>query len=433
MKKWFLLFLILAPHLAIFALAWSKPENSVMSDSIGYLNLANNLWRERVFSSSVSAPFEADTFRTPGYVLFLLPFTILKDLPLHHTVLIGQVALSLLGILVFWRWNVDFNGPAIAAVMALVYAWDWIMLFHVPLILSETLFLFVLVLSLWTLTCAIRQPSLRKVAMTSLAWSAAIMIKPIALYLPVFLSFFWIRQRSRAILFLLVTYSLPGLWILRNYQNTGTPIFSSVGGISLLRYPAANALALDQHRSWGETVRELEEDIQNHYPGGFRSPTEKARVYGDHAIAIMRRHPWRTLEHCLYGTLRILCGTGIEMLFNYGSTSISETQAHATTSALSGQGTLNLLRRRPLAIVPFSFYVLYLSALYIAFVYGLFSLWRRRNFSMLMLLLGGALYFLVLSNHQGYYRYRLPMMPFLVAGAGFGIVAWRGRYRRVKT
>ena len=70
------------------------------------------------------------------------------------------------------------------------------------------------------------------------------------------------------------------------------------------------------------------------------------------------------------------------------------------------------------ALIPIQ--ILYMCALglsYLLFFAGLARLWQQ-DLKIQAVFLGlGALYFLAVASHQGYYRFRIPMMPFLAIGA----------------
>jgi hypothetical protein len=86
------------------------------------------------------------------------------------------------------------------------------------------------------------------------------------------------------------------------------------------------------------------------------------------------------------------------------------------SAEITGQNTITLLKIHPLLIVIIVPYLFMLTAGYVAFCFGIRNLWWIGQQGAAYCLLCPTLYFLVLSSHQGYHRFRIPMLPFLAVG-----------------
>lgn len=406
----------LLPRLAFLALAWGAPESLLKADSEAYLALAKNLLAHGVFSVDAAAPFSPQTLRTPGYPVFLLPFAALFGAPALPTAL-AQALLGAFTVVFFWRWLERTWGPRPAAAAALVLAWDPVSLFHTPLLLTETLFVFLVVWALERSDAALADGSPGKAGAAGLLWSLSALVRPISFYLPLFLCWGWATRRRAMAAFLLGAFLLPGAWMLRNRAATGQASLSSVGGVALIRYTAAGIESLRTGRPVAELDPELRAAAEAEFPGGFANEAEQGRAYAAYAGRIIRADPLLLAKYCAWGAVKTLGGTGLEMLVEATVRARPQAGDMEFRAEASGQGTLALMRRHPWLWPLHAGYLLALAGLYLAAAWGLVTLWRPGSRLRALLLGGGAAYLLALSSSQGYYRYRIPLMPFLAAAA----------------
>lgn len=399
-----------APRLILCALAWADTQLLLEPDSGDYLKLAFSLWNERNFVIDG----RPDTFRTPGYPLFLAAFHGLKDSPLWPAAFV-QSLLGGFGAVLIWRWLSRSADTRAAAVAAAALSLDLVTVLHTPLILTETLFLSVITAALISTWESLERNSARKAGLSGLLWGLCALIKPIAFYLPVLLSVLWWRRKKTVPLFLLAAYLLPGLWMMRNKFATGTASLSSIQSLALLAYPASGVEALRTGRNMETISAELISSVDQAYPAG----PEREKEYGRLARGILIANPVLLLRYCAFGSLKVLGGTGLEMLVEWvGKKPAVDAEFKPQ---VSGQGTLSLMNRYPWLIPIQLAYMAALAGLYLMWVAGVIRLWRAGQHEQALLLLGGALYFLALSSTQGYYRYRIPLMPFLAVSAGLAL------------
>lgn len=387
-------------------LLWRTPA-PLVGDSLGYWTLAQNLLKHAVFSASMTAPFSMETLRTPGYPLFLAPFAVFFQHP-QLPVAIAQSIIGTLTVVWLWRWLYDWTGPKGAALGASILSFDPIILLHTPLVMSETLYTLLLSEALiYTLD--------KRAARAGALWSATAFVRPISLFLPVFFCPLWRNKRKAIVLFLVCAYSLPLLWILRNGGETGHYVFSSVGGISLLRYPAAGVESLDTRRSMAELDLDLRTEVDREHPNGYSSDAAQSAAYGSAAFAILKRHPILLARYCSFGALKVLGGVGVEMAIDW-SGGKPETNL-GFRPGVSGEGTIALLRRHP-EFIPFALgYGAVLGCLYVLSIRGLFLLSRGGKNVEALILSGTTAFLLAMASSQGYYRYRIPLMPPLAIAA----------------
>ncbi|MBI3300122.1 MAG: glycosyltransferase family 39 protein [Elusimicrobia bacterium] len=418
---WWLWAAALAPRLGLWLLAAGDPARFVPIDGVGYLALAGNMLDHGVFSTGPE-PFVPNTFRTPGYPLFLAPFVALFDAPVLPAAL-AQCLIGAATAVLLWRWLEPRWGRLAAAVGALAVALDLVTIFHTPMLLSETVFVFLVVAAFVRTWDQIERPGLKGAALCGLLWGVGALVRPLSFHLPVALVWVWRRDRKAAACFLLAAYLLPGAWMARNFRATGVSAFSGVGGVAMLSYMAAGIESL----RLGGTVKERDLELQAvadaEHPGGYASDAERSQVYGRVGARVIGAHPFLLVRYCSWGLLKTLAGTGLEMLPQWAGRPEGIDAEYRVKA--SGRGTVALLRRYPWLIPLQLGYMAALAALYLLCAAGLLRFWRERRraeAAFLGLILG---YFLAFSSSQGYYRYRIPCVPLLAVGAAAAVAARR--------
>lgn len=412
-----LLLLALVPRLAVTVPVLLHPERAVTTDSMQYLELAGSLLGSgRFYSSEEGAP-AADVFRTPGYPVFL---AFLGPLPgsLPGLAALLQCFIGVFTVALAWRWFSELSPGRGAALGAILLAADMSYVLHTPLALTETLFLFLLVLSLKLFWPSMRNGSVRAAALAGLALGAATLVRPVSLYLPAVIFPFLARHKKAVAAFLAAALLLPCAWMARNRALTGHFTFSSIGGISLLRYPAANVEARMKGITWDEADALLRERLDTAH-GPYGSPAEKGAVYMREAVTIIKAHPFICVLSCLKGAAQVLLGTGEEMILSNFGVDVPVVIAGAPAVPLGG--TRALVARYPWMALVKGGYLLFLLFFYAAAARGLWRLSREGRLAEAGFLLAGTLYFLAISSYQGYYRFRIPMLPLLAAAAVFSV------------
>lgn len=407
----------LLPRLALVALAARDPGLTMRGDSLDYLGLARNLASRGVFSLSDAPPWAPQIVRTPGYPLFLTPLCALLASPQFAAALL-QALLGAWTVVLAWRWFGRRDPARGAAVAALLLALDPVLVLHTPLILAEALFVLLLVAAAALTVEALGAPTLALAAATGALWDAAILVRPIALYLPFTLAWFWRKDKRALALFLLCSYAGPAAWTAHNKAVTGRAVYAAVAGLDMLRYPAAGVEVMRTGRPWPEVEAELRAGVDASFAGGA-APDEaaKAQAYNAAAMRILKAHPFLLARYCAQGAVKLMAGTGLEMFLEWGKGLGGFVVDRSFDPGVKGSGTLALLRAHP-GLIPLE--VLYAAALgawYLLAALGLFRLWTAGRREEALFLAWGALYFLGLSSSQGYYRFRIPMLPFLAAAA----------------
>ncbi len=295
------------------------------------------------------------------------------------------------------------------------------------------------------------------------AFSLAALTKPIALFL-VFAAMGllgWICRRAKpvllgSVLMLIVWLGLCGGWMVRNYlvtkrvsqEKKGLICFSTISTENLLIYRGAQILSFAEKRPLEEVMGELRRKIHvaNVSPGRsieHVSPQIGVDIdaYEAEAWRIIRAHPFLLLRVQAQGMARLFLGPGelaTLTLFGIGLDSDSlnamerrgseggNEAAKQNRRALKG----HLLARDVVRVIGWG----WLAILYFPAVLGVRWLWKSRQWTPLLVLTTGIIYFAGLAGGpEANSRFRVPIVPYLAMIAGAGLVAFQTSRKKIET
>ncbi len=227
-------------------------------DTLSYLEPGRNLLLHGRF---VADGF-TDVLRTPGYSFFIA-ITSLGGLPMAA---VANVILSVLSVLLVRRLGrLVFGDDRVALGAAWIFAFEPITVANSVLLLSDTLYLALLLLSLERLATFLHGRCLRILVVAGLWLTAATFVRPVSYYLPaalalglflVFLRVPGLRWKAPTVLLISV---LPWLaaWQIRNWVEAGYAGFSSAGEYNLYYFSAAEVMARVENRNYYDVRRQL--------------------------------------------------------------------------------------------------------------------------------------------------------------------------------
>jgi hypothetical protein len=229
-----LIIIALIIKLSLFAFAAiHAPQGKLLPDSYGYLKLSDVLGSKGVFAAqNESGTLTYETFRTPGYPLFLAIFHGLMKIPLDGIVLL-QIAMTLLAAFITYKTAMMIE-PKIAALSAAIILLDPPITLFSLTILTESLFLLLISTFMYLFVSYLKTTDSRAplrvpyyhLILSALFLAAAAYVRPVAYYLGFVLPFFILyanrrenfrRSLKHALIFIVIVYSVIGLWQIRNY------------------------------------------------------------------------------------------------------------------------------------------------------------------------------------------------------------------------
>jgi hypothetical protein len=433
----------LVVRLALLAVvvARNASRTLVTVDTGTYLEPGRNLLLHGRFISG-GAP---ELSRTPGYPLFLA-LTSFAGFP---AAAVANVILSAFSVFLVWRLGrTIFRDDGIALGAAWIFAFEPISTGYSVTLMSETLFVAILLLSMERLAAFLRDRRLGTLAAAGVLLAAATLVRPVSYYLPVALALGLalvlarvpgLRWKAPAVLLISV---LPWLaaWQIRNWAETGYSGFSSVSEDNLYFLIATSVTARAEHRPY-DFGREIG------YLGYFDDPEHHGQL--EPSPAYIALHPeraeWDAGQELTFRrseafrVIRAHFGDYLSLCFKSLSRIVFEPGAGYFDHLVNPEGTphtVGLSANRSLAHEGIALAVAYpwvaaekvifgvaLIGLYLFAARGVFR--AGMHDACLWLLLGSSLYFLAVSaagaGQPGSVRFRLPVMPAVCILAAVGI------------
>lgn len=212
------------------------PEAKIESDSYGYLLVAETLAEHGVFARPLEeGRFIPETFRTPGYPVFLAFFHHLLRIPLAGIVFL-QILLSIAAAYFTYRIALRIH-PKAALFSGLLVLLDPPTTVFSLMIMTEALFLFFFTGFMAVMDVYLRDRRMKFLLGACLLLVLCTYIRPVTYYLGAATALFlvgtagqgrWKQAAKAAVIFYLVFYGLVGIWQWRNYKQARTSEFSTI-------------------------------------------------------------------------------------------------------------------------------------------------------------------------------------------------------------
>jgi hypothetical protein len=419
-------------RLALLVLALARSEIAALyrADTLSYLEPGRSLLLHGKFAQA-GLP---DIARTPGYALFIA----LACLAGPAAAALAQVALSVFSVVLVQRLaQAVFSRRRIAIVAAWIFAFEPLSIVYSILLLSETLFLVLFLLSLIRLVAFLCSRSLNDLAAAGLWLAAATFVRPVIYYLPVALAAGLmlvllrvpgLRWKAPAVLILSV---LPWLaaWQFRNWLETGFSGFSSIQTQNLYFFSAAEVTGRMQQRSLTEVQNEF--GYNDDKPFLLRHPqavawtqAQRLEFMRTEAERILRAHPWLFLRTQLAGSVRTALNPGAAVLLSLVRAPMDDEAFTREREQGPLRAALWMAENHPFQTAAIVALGAVLLGLYAFAVLG--AVRCAAPSACIWLLLGVSLYFFAVSGGAvAAARLRLPIMPIVCVLAAAGVVRTR--------
>jgi len=436
----------------------SEAEKILVSDSRGYQGLALNLLqhgsfapvRDTVdahrFSDSGCAGYlflKSDSYRTPGYPLFLAAVYRLFGIR-PYVAILCQILLSLFTLLLVYKISfLLFKEQGAARLAALLFALDIHTAYVSNLLLTDTLFTFFFVLFLYFFLRAFNPPAeglgagnnpekLSRVVLSAVFLGLACLTRPIVyyylfvplgalLFLPQASRIFRIKTAFWAVV---VFYLIACSWSYRNYEKYGHFQISTIQGHSLLM---SNIVLLDSkisNLSRDSSAANFQRQADRM---GFRDAPDvfvQSAIYEKVALGYIKLHKMAYLTMHALGGLNVFISLGnIGMSNNFGWAGEKPQTDFAQVSTDRLKQNFNFSNKRETILGILIFVLLLLQ--YLGALAGCFALLKSRNYFVLIFFVLTLIYFAGLTGVIGMYRYKVPLVPILCILGGLGAFKYR--------
>jgi len=309
---------------------------------------------------------------------------------------------------------------------------DFVSLLYANTLLTETLFTFLFLVSIYFVVRFLKRSSIKYLIWGGLFMGLATLCRPVSLYFPVFLVLFFIfssfvkgtppvSRITNGLVFVLIFVLTLSPWLIRNYKVSGFPHVSSMAHMA----PLNNAAYLEQARS-GRSLKEIKgefsKELENLVKGKNLSAAEEVRVAQKLGLEKIMEHPVLYARVHLTGALHTLVEPGSsEFWWFLGK---EPRRIHILSRFLTGGPwgvTATALGNKSFSQICYiAGAMTFLLIIYIALILGLIDLTLKRKYSLVVLFVAILGYFVLTVGALGNMRYRVPIMPYIMLLAAYG-------------
>ncbi|MGC8894796.1 MAG: glycosyltransferase family 39 protein [candidate division WOR-3 bacterium] len=402
-------------------------------DASLYQELGINMSRHDVFSGVSSPPYRPEGLRTPLYPLMVAVSDRLIGDTVRPVIILQALlwALTAFILLLFAEKRYGFAAGLITALLVLISP---VSLKYGPALMSENLFVPVLVVAGLVFLRASESGSTRLFALSGLLFGLSALVRPSSLPLGVMLVFLVGRPLLKRGLVFAGLWAAPvGFWVIRNWLSFGFPFFSTAFSLNIVAQNAPRVIAAADGISLEEAEGRVRQDIRERYGADeswFYDP-HYLNVMLPYGLEIIKKHPKeyvvlhaKGVLMCFLpsdpGSLGVSLGLWRELsldpfgLINQAMVKPSEAKRLLREAfGMMGLGEFIL----------FAFISLYTLALYGLAVAGTMRLRREKALLSVCFITIGVLVFM--AGLLGSPRFRLPAEPFLALLAGGALLSRR--------
>jgi 4-amino-4-deoxy-L-arabinose transferase-like glycosyltransferase len=404
-----------------------NPDGIYVFDSYGYWQIAFNVREYGIFSQSYDFPIEPDYFRTPVYPLFIILSEALG--PEGFSIIVFQILLGVLTCYFTYKIARELTGSDfISNISALIIAIDIPSIVMNNLVLTETLFTFLLIISSYVFIRFLKTKKISSLIISSILCGASILCRPIGFFLPLLFVVaiaFNMRKElkkviSHSLIFCFVCLLAVSPWLIRN-KITFNHFFSSViREHVMLNYEAGSIYAEKNNIPLAEAQSILRWKTFREFQGeADKKPYEYAGYIEKEALKIMFDNPEILIKHQLKQFLHFYlkpCRAYIDIqLGNWGKGYNTIPKNYPIFEYLFRHNS-------KLTITLVLFQILVLAICYLVFFFGILYLFRTKQNVTLFFLVGLIFCFSVCTLSEiTESRFRVPVMPYISIISATGI------------
>jgi 4-amino-4-deoxy-L-arabinose transferase-like glycosyltransferase len=439
---WLVLIITLCLRLGVLLfIHQTNPESLAAQDTGSYVGPAQALLETGNFAQSPAKPDQPELVRTPGYPAFIAAVQYFFG-PGLLPVALAQVFISQFALIAAFSIARHLWGPAAAGLCIALLGLDLSGFLFSQQILSECLFTALLSLAL---LCGVRLilggkgPGLA--LGLGLFFGLATLTRPITYYLIPILALFvlialWrVRLSFMPALGLVLVMLLPlallvGGWQYRNHQVAGISGLSNIVGENLLKYWAAEVVAMRDGITRLDAENKLLDELGRPREKGL-PPNDVMRIYKTKAIQIMVDHPGLVFKGVVRGAVTTLFVPLVPDVMNYLGLKPDSGPLGDFLRMPLGDWATKWLGNRPWELAAHLGALVYLLFVYLGalvsvglILRGGAQAWAQALVWLVILYIIG-----IALGPSAYGRLRAPVMPLLCMAAGAGWAWLSGRMR----
>ena len=375
----------------------------LIDDATGYNRMALGILNEKSFDSLGS-------IRTPGYPLFLAICYLFFGETIWITLLL-QIFISLLTLLFTYKITVECCSKRIALLTIFLLAFDYHQAGLAISLVTETLFIFLLVLAIYYLILGLKQKRGLFIILSGFFLGLATLTRPISFLFPVvtilfIICFFIIFNKDytyipklkiigKYVFWHLIIYLIVlSPWILRNYLIYQELKLTSISGLNLLFY---NVTITEAERS-GLTYTEARSYFMEE---AYKSGCDTSEIHSFNNSRIYSK----IAKNYIRNNFLLYCRSHLKGMVNLFY-NVDRFEQLKTLSGFIKYKTIGFL--------------IFFAIIYFFAVFGIIlSIKKKYPDSILFLLI--ILYFDVITGVIGDPRFQVPIMPYIYIFCSIGI------------
>lgn len=395
----------------------------VFGDASEYHRLALSVLNNKSFE-------DFGALRTPGYPVFVALIYGISSGSVWF-VLLMQILLSLGSVFLVYKISLTIFSRKIALLSAFLFTIDLHQVFYSVALMSETLFVFLFLASIYYLCKGIKKNSLSSICLSAFILGIATLVRPISYLFPFIaviiifgLGNLKLKMRMAYSLFFSVIFMVSiSPWLLHNYSNFGEAKLSSASGYNLL----FQYVAFTEVYKTGKTIDKVTMDFNNlavkqGADSAGRNSFNNSRIYTNIAEWYIKDNFLIFCKRNLMGIVNMYTGLAtlqIAPFFHIKANPLND-------KGYGGPGIFsrimdffqNKTRAEIFVAFPLAFY-LFIN--YLFSFYGIFLLIRKKEkFVYLFILI--VLYFSVIVGVMGMVRFKIPFMPYINILCAVGLI-----------
>jgi len=418
-----------------FAILINNPEGFYVYDSNGYWNIAYNLKKYGIFSQSIDIPIEPDYYRTPLYPFFIL---------LAESIQVETIPIIILQIILgvatcYYTYKlaqIIFKTTFISCIAAFIMAIDVPNIVMNNLVMTETLFTFLLIITIYYYVTYFQNQKTKTLIICSLLCGLLMLCRPISFFIPFFLAAFILytlrNQKLKAfastILLFSITFITISPWLIRNKITFDHYFLSVIREHDMQNYQAATIYSELNNISLAEAQSKLRWKTYNTFGKEAQTkPYEYARYIEDDALEIMFSNPKILLKHHVIQFVHFFikpCRSYIDIqLGNWG-------QGYDIVPKNISTFDYLFTHNSELTILIVFFQLFLSTCSYIMAVVGFFYFKKEKQLFYFLLLAGIIFCFANLTlPHVTESRFRVPVVPYISIIGASGIYLLKERWK----
>lgn len=429
---WVLCIALLLRAVLVISVFVKNPEGIWVFDSYGYWQIAYNLVTNGIYSQDYTLPLYPDSLRTPLYPMLLAGFQLMGAG--GYGMLFLQVLLSSLTAVITANLSLKiFKCNRTALIAGLIVAIDIPSIIFTGLILTETVFTFLFIASIFSLVTHLETKDPRSLIWAGALHALAILCRPVAAitFVIILLVLLFSESSSRerikkAAVWCITVFLILSPWLVRNKMVFDSFFLSTISSHLLHNYHAASIISEKRSIPFHDAQRGLREGTYNAYKGNVM---EEADEYADfcraRAVKIISDNKFIFIKQHVFGVVSL----SFKPVRGYIDNMLGYTRGYQSASPSEFPATAKSYRiakelSSTLSFVLMVVQIIFMLTIYAGVLRGIAWWWKRNNRAVLIMLLLIILYFLnttVPPFNEA--RFRVPVMPVIaiISSCGLGL------------